>query len=87
MAGWRLKRGMPEWHEINTYHEVLRDGTVIDARLEDCDGDVEYWEVAENGIVIARGECWSEPYGTAQANAERAINYGVAPDTMMKEAA
>lgn len=86
MAGWKLKRGMPEWHQIMTFHDVLRDGTVIDARLEDCDGDVEYWEVSINGVVVAKGECWSEPYGTAQANAERVINYGVAPEVIAEAA-
>lgn len=55
MAGWKLKRGMPEWHEVMLFRDVLRDGTVIEAYTEDCDGDVEFWAVKENGILVAHG--------------------------------
>lgn len=74
MAGWRLKRGNPEWHEVMTYREVLSNGTVIEAYTEDCDGDCEYWGVKENGVLVAHGSCDCD--GTAQQLAERVINFG-----------
>lgn len=79
MAEWRLKRGNPEWHEVMKFRDTLRDGTVIEAYTEDCDGDIEYWGVKENGVEVAHGECATEPYGTAQALAERVICYGAPP--------
>ena len=71
MAGWRLKRGMPEYHEVMLYRETLRDGTVIEARTEDCDGDVCYWDVRESGVVVAEGSC--RDYAAARAAAEQVI--------------
>lgn len=76
MAGWRLKRGMPEYHQVMKFRDVLRDGTVIEADTEDCDGDVEYWGVKENGIEVASGEVWSPGDDTARLNAERIICWG-----------
>lgn len=86
MAGWRLKRGMPEWHEVMQYRETLRDGTLIEAYTEDCDGDVEYWGVKENGVEVASGQtdCSQDE---ARLLAERVICYGVSPDLLMREAA
>lgn len=75
MAGWRLKRGMPEYHEVMQYRETLRDGTLIEATTEDCDGDVEYWGVWENGVLVANGEtdCSQD---AARLAAEQVICYG-----------
>ena len=75
MANWRLKRGMPEWHEVMLYRETLRDGTVIEAYTEDCDGDVEYWGVKENGVLVASGstDCSQD---AARLAAEMVICYG-----------
>lgn len=86
MAGWRLKRGMPEWHEVMQYRETLRDGTLIEAYTEDCDGDVEYWGVKENGVEVASGQtdCSQDE---ARLLAERVICYGVSLDLLMREAA
>lgn len=80
MGKWRLKRGMPEWHEIMTYTETLPDGTVITAQTEDCDGDVEYWWVEENGVRVAEGEERCD--GSAQLNAERVICCGATRSTL-----
>jgi hypothetical protein len=86
MAEWRLKRGMPEWHEVMTFREVRRDGTVIEAYTEDCDGDVEYWGVKENGILVASGQTDCAP-DEARLAAERVICYGAQPDVTMRKAA
>lgn len=74
MAGWRLKRGMPEWHEVMLFRDELRDGTIIEAYTEDCDGDFYNWGVKENGVVVAEGTCCD--YEDARASAERVINFG-----------
>lgn len=80
MAGWRLKRGMPEWHQVMSYRETLRDGTIIEAYTEDCDGDVEYWGVKENGVLVASGEVWSPSDDEARLAAERVICFGATPE-------
>lgn len=80
MAGWRLKRGMPEWHQVMTYRDTLRDGTAIEAYTEDCDGDVEYWCVKENGVEVAGGSFSGADYERARLAAERVICFGVVPD-------
>jgi hypothetical protein len=78
MAGWKLKRGNPEWHEVMLYRDTLPDGTVIEAYTEDCDGDVELWGVKENGVLVASGQtdCRQDE---ARLAAERVICYGVPP--------
>lgn len=76
MAGWRLKRGMPEWHEVMKYRETLRDGTVIEAYTEDCDGDCENWGVKENGVEVASGSFSGSEYEKARLAAERVICFG-----------
>lgn len=85
MANWRLKRGMPEWHEVMLFRDTLRDGTVIDAYTEDCDGDLANWGVKENGVEIAGGTV-RDP-DEARAEAERVICYGVSADIQMRESA
>ncbi|RWN51436.1 MAG: hypothetical protein EOS04_24520 [Mesorhizobium sp.] len=77
MAEWRLKRGMPEWHQVMLFRDTLRDGTVIEAYTEDCDGDVEYWGVKENGVLVASGQtdCSQD---LARLAAEQVICYGAA---------
>jgi len=80
MAGWRLKRGMPEWHEVMLYRETLTDGTVIEAYTEDCDGDIELWGVKENGVLVASGSFEGHEYEKAREAAERVICWGVVPD-------
>ncbi|RWO20716.1 hypothetical protein [Mesorhizobium sp.] len=77
MAEWRLKRGMPEWHQVMLFRDTLRDGTVIEAYTEDCDGDVEYWGVKENGVLVASGQtdCSQD---LARLSAEQVICYGAA---------
>ena len=76
MAGWRLKRGMPEWHQVMRYRETLSDGTVIEAYTEDCDGDIEYWAVKENGVEVASGSFSGIEYDKARLAAERIICFG-----------
>ncbi|MBZ9984978.1 hypothetical protein LB521_27980 [Mesorhizobium sp. BR-1-1-8] len=75
MAEWRLKRGMPEYHQVMLYRETLRDGTLIEAYTEDCDGDVEYWGVKENGVLVASGatDCAQDE---ARLAAEQVICFG-----------
>lgn len=85
MAGWRLKGGMPEWHEVCNYKETLRNGPIIEAYTEDCDGDAEYWGVKENGILVAYGACPSD--GSARALAERVICYGATAEQRQAAAA
>lgn len=79
MSGWRLKPGNPEWHEVMKYREVLKDGTVVEAYTEDCDGDVEYWGVKENGVLVARGstDCSQDE---ARLAAEHVICFGATPE-------
>jgi hypothetical protein len=59
------------------FRDTLPDGTIIEAYTEDCDGDVEYWGVKENGVEVASGEtdCTSD---AARLCAERVICYGAA---------
>lgn len=76
MAGWRLKRGMPEWHQVMRYRDTLPDGTVIEAYTEDCDGDIEYWAVAENGVEVASGSFSGVEHEKARLAAERVICFG-----------
>jgi len=73
MAGWRLKRGNPEWHEVMLYRETLRDGTFIEAYTEDCDGDFENWGVKVNGVEIASGSFSGGEYEKARLAAEAVI--------------
>jgi len=84
MAEWRLKRGNPEWHEVMLYRETLSNGMLIEAYTEDCDGDVEYWGVKENGVLVASGktDCSQDE---ARLAAERVICYGASPDVMMRQ--
>jgi hypothetical protein len=86
MAEWRLKRGMPEWHQVMRYRETLRDGTLIEAYTEDCDGDIEYWGVKENGVLVAHGstDCTQ---GEAQMAAERVICFGATAEQRLAAAA
>lgn len=79
MAEWRLKRGNPEWHEVMRFRDTLRDGTVIEAFTEDCDGDVEYWGVKENGVEVAHGQT-DCTHDEARKAAEHVICYGAASD-------
>lgn len=86
MAKWRLRRGMPDWHEICDYTETLPDGTVITAQTEDCDGDVEYWSVKEDGVLVAFGEFTSAPFDQARRAAEKVINFGATEDQRQRAA-
>lgn len=61
---------------------------VIEALIEDCDGDYGTWSVKENGVLVAIGEInssdplWRNGDGP-QLEAERVICYGAsALDTM-----
>lgn len=87
MAGWKLKRGMPEWHEVMQFRDTLRDGTVIEAYTEDCDGDIDNWGVKENGVLVASGSFPPHEYEQARLSAERVICWGVVPDVANLEAA
>mgnify|MGYP006198813423 CR=1 FL=1 len=42
---------------------------LVEAYTEDCDGDVCYWGVKENGVVVAEGNC--RHYKEAREAAER----------------
>lgn len=86
MSGWRLKRGNPEWHEVMLFRDTLRDGTIIEAYTEDCDGDYENWGVKENGVEVASGSFPGHSYEMARQAAERVICYGVSPDAHMSGA-
>ena len=87
MAKWRLKRGMPEWHQITTFEDTMRDGTVVTAQVEDCDGDVEYWHVKEDGVVVAYGEIWDFGNGSGEEHAERVICFGATAEQRAAAAA
>lgn len=81
MAGWKLKRGMPEWHEVMTYRAALRCGAVITAQTEDCDGDIEYWWVKENDALVAFGEGDNDE--SAREKAERVICFGATDEDVL----
>lgn len=68
---------MPEWHEVMRFRDILKDGTVIEAYTEDCDGDVCHWGVKENGVIVAEGSC--RHYDDAREAAERIICCGAVP--------
>lgn len=74
MARWRWKG--PDYHEMGTFRDVLPDGTVIFAKVVDCDGDVEYWHVEENGVRVAGGDLHGADVGSGRELCERVINYG-----------
>ena len=61
----------------------------IKARVEDCDGDLGYWEVYENGVLVACGSIsagdplWQNGDGP-KLEAERVITRGATPDDLAR---
>jgi hypothetical protein len=87
VAKWSWMKGRPEWHPLAKFEDTMRDGTVITAQLEDCDGDVEYWHVKEDGVLVAHGECWAPQDGEAAQHAERVICFGATAEQRAAAAA
>lgn len=79
MAKWMC--GGIEWNERCHIEFALKDGIIIRAETEDCDGDFGYWCVWEDSTLVAYGEIsagsslWENGYGP-QLQAERVICYG-----------
>lgn len=83
-ARWRWS-GV-DWNEVGILEVYLPARNMhgalhIKARIEDCDGDMGYWRVEENGITVAQGEIsasdplWHNGRGP-QLEAERVIVFG-----------
>lgn len=87
MGGWHY-RGV-EWNERGKLVVEMKDGTLIVATTEDCDGDMAYWTVKEGcvrdpltnkpagGSIVATGEVTGSEIDDGKMLCELVINYGV----------
>lgn len=77
MAKWYWSG--PDYNEVGKLEIDIperngRAGVNIKARVEDCDGDSENWQVWEDGVMVACGDGPSN--GDAKINAEHVVCHG-----------